>query len=157
SMASAPDERYLAITVKEERYFSGVSRFPPLLSPLLVKRMPRGSRIVITGFRGPYTVPDDIESRTEHLVHICAGSGVVPNFSILKDALQRHTKLRHTLIYSNRMWEDVIFRDALAALERENPGRLRVVHTLTREGDVTRFGPTARTGRVNAKLIREFV
>src|SRR5262249_13424671 len=54
SMASAPDEQYLAITVKEERYVSGVSRYPPLLSPLLVKGLLRGSRIVITGFRGPY-------------------------------------------------------------------------------------------------------
>src|SRR5262247_2510799 len=28
SMASAPDERYLAITVKEERYVSGQTKFP---------------------------------------------------------------------------------------------------------------------------------
>src|SRR5215475_5951039 len=56
SMSSAPDERYLAITVKEERYVSGVSKYPPLLSPLLVKRIPRGTRMVITGFTGPYTL-----------------------------------------------------------------------------------------------------
>src|SRR3954462_8103369 len=29
SMSSSPHERYLAITVKEERYLSGVTKFPP--------------------------------------------------------------------------------------------------------------------------------
>jgi ferredoxin-NADP reductase len=152
SMSSAPHEKYLAITVKEERYISGQTKYPPLLSPLLVKRLPRGTRLAITGFTGPYTIPDEIESITPHLVHICAGSGSVPNFSILKHALLHHPKLRHTFIYSNRLWEDVIFRDELARLEAGNSDRLKVVHTLTRE---TRAG--MRYGRVNAELIREFV
>ena len=52
SMSSAPHERYLAVTVKEERYVSDVTRFPPLLSPLLVKRTLRGMRLVVTGFTG---------------------------------------------------------------------------------------------------------
>ena len=34
SMCSAPHERYLAVTVKEERYVSGLTKFPPLLSPM---------------------------------------------------------------------------------------------------------------------------
>src|SRR5262245_21702048 len=37
SMSSAPHERYLAVTVKEERYLSGVTKFQPLASPMLVK------------------------------------------------------------------------------------------------------------------------
>jgi 3-ketosteroid 9alpha-monooxygenase subunit B len=152
SMSSAPHEQYLAITVKEERYTSGQTKYPPLLSPLLVKRMPRGSRIVITGFTGPYTTPEDIESQTSHLVHICAGSGSVPNFSILKHALLQHPKLRHTFIYSNRIWEDVIFRGQLAQLEVQHPDRLKVIHTLTRETK-----PDVRYGRVSAELIRECV
>ena len=36
SMSSAPHERYLAVTVKEERYVSGATKYPPLLSPMLV-------------------------------------------------------------------------------------------------------------------------
>ena len=78
SMCSAPHERYLAVTVKEEQYVSGVTKYPPLLSPLLVKRTVRGMRLTVTGFTGPYTLPADIESQTDHIVHICAGSGSVP-------------------------------------------------------------------------------
>lgn len=155
SMCSAPHERYLAVTVKEEQYVSGQTKYPPLLSPMLVKRTVRGMRLTVTGFTGPYTLPDNIESQTDHIVHICAGSASVPNLSMLKFALDHHPRLRHTFIYSNKTWRDVIFRDALTELEAKNPDRLRVIHTLTREPDVTRCGPLVRKGRVNAALIRE--
>jgi 3-ketosteroid 9alpha-monooxygenase subunit B len=157
SMCSAPHERYLAVTVKEEQYVSGQTKYPPLLSPMLVKRTVRGMRLTVTGFTGPYILPDNIESQTDHIVHICAGSGSVPNFSILKYALDHHPRLRHTFIYSNKTWEDVIFRDALTELEAKHPDRLHVIHTLTREPDVTRCGPLVRKGRVNAALIGELV
>src|SRR3989304_1103790 len=98
SMCSAPHEKYLAVTVKEERYVSGQTKFPPLLSPMLVKRTVRGMKLVVTGFTGPYTLPDNVESRTDHVIHICAGSGSVPNFSILKHALANHQNLRHTFV-----------------------------------------------------------
>ncbi len=157
SMASAPHEKYLAVTVKEERYTSGVTRYPPLLSPLLVKRIPRGTRLVVTGFTGPYTLPDDIESRTDHLVHVCAGSGSVPNFAILKYALVHHQRLRHTFVYSNRTWDDVIFRRDLEALAQTHPERLRLVHTLTRETEPQRHGPHVRAGRVGLDLLQEVI
>ena len=157
SMCSAPQERYLAVTVKEEQYISGVTKYPPLLSPLLVRRTVRGMRLTVTGFTGPYTLPDDIEMQTDHIVHICAGSGSVPNFSMLKYALEFHPRLRHTFIYSNKTWHDVIFRDALAEIERRNPDRLRVIHTLTREPDVTLCGPLVRKGRINAAMLQEVV
>ena len=73
SLASAPCEKYLAITVKEEQYVSGLTKYPPLLSPLLVRRMQRGRRLPITGFTGPYHLPADIESQTDTIVHVCAG------------------------------------------------------------------------------------
>src|SRR4029077_13099538 len=98
SMSSSPHERYLAVTVKEERYVSGATKFPPLLSPLLVKRTTRGMRLVVTGFTGPYTLPADVSTRTDHIVHVCAGSGSVPNFSMLKFALANHPSLRHTFL-----------------------------------------------------------
>jgi ferredoxin-NADP reductase len=157
SLSSAPHERYLAITVKEERYTSGATKYPPLLSPMLVKRTQRGSPIVVTGFTGPYTLPAGVEDKTDHVVHLVAGSGVVPNWSILKHALVAHPRLRHTFVYSNKTWEDVIYRDALAKLAAEHPGRLRVVHTLTREAEPEKRGPGVRGGRMSPELLRELV
>ena len=157
SMSSSPHERYLAVTVKEERYVSGTTKFPPLLSPLLVKRTTRGMRLVVTGFTGPYTLPPDITARTKHVVHVCAGSGSVPNFSMLKFALAEHPALRHTLVYSNKAWSDVIFRDELARLAAQHPDRLTVFHTLTREADARAFGPNVRAGRIGVPLLREAI
>jgi 3-ketosteroid 9alpha-monooxygenase subunit B len=157
SMSSAPHERYLAVTVKEERYVSGATKYPPLLSPLLVKRTTRGMRLVVTGFTGPYTLAPDIAGRTNHVVHVCAGSGIVPNFSMLKFALAEYPALRHTIVYSNKAWSDVIFRDELARLAAEHPTRLTVIHTLTREPDARAFGPAVREGRITLPLLREAV
>jgi len=157
SMSSAPLEKYLAITIKEERYQRGVTKYPPLLSPLLVRRTARGQRVVIVGFTGPYTLPADVTSRTDHVVHLVAGSGSVPNYAILKHALTLHPELRHTFIYSNKTWRDVIFWRGLAELQERHPDRLRVVHTLTREQERSGRGPGVRRGRVDAALLRELV
>lgn len=157
SMCSAPHEKYLAVTVKEERYVSGLTKYPPLLSPMLVKRTSRGSRMVVTGFTGPYTLKPDTATRTDHLVHVCAGSGIVPNFSIIKHCLHHNLPLRHTLVYSNKTHEEIIFRDALKQLERQHSDRLRVIHTLTRERDVTGYGSGYRTGRIDAAMLRDAI
>jgi ferredoxin-NADP reductase len=157
SMCSAPHERYLAITVKEEQYVSGSTKYPPLLSPLLVKRTIRGMRLVVTGFTGPYTLASDVSSQTDHIVHICAGSGSVPNFSMLKFALEHHPGVRHTFVYSNKTWDDIIFRDALSDLQARHPERLTVIHTLTREPNIGALGPSVRKGRVGVELLREVI
>jgi 3-ketosteroid 9alpha-monooxygenase subunit B len=157
SMCSSPHERYIAVTVKEEQYTSGVTKYPPLLSPLLVKQMVRGMHLVVTGFTGPYTLPDDIEQQTDHLVHVCAGSGSVPNFAMLKFALKNQPSLRHTFIYANKTWKDIIFRDALTKLEKSNPGKLRVIHSLTRESESFQFNDSIRKGRISAELLKEFI
>jgi 3-ketosteroid 9alpha-monooxygenase subunit B len=156
SMASAPHEE-LAITIKEETWTPGDQQYPPLLSPFLVHEVSRGMPMTVSGFTGPYTLPDDIEGRTDHVVHLCAGSGSVPDFAIVKGSLRDHPRLRHTFIYSNKTWDDIIFRDALNALAAAHTDRLRVVHTLTRQQDMTSLPPDVRTGRVTVDLIRELV
>ncbi len=157
SLVSAPHEQQLAVTVKEERYVSGLTRYPPLLSPFLVWRALPGTRMVVTGFGGPYVLPADIESRTDHLVHICAGSGSVPNLSILKHCLANGLKLRHTMIYGNKTWEDVIYRRQLEEIVQRYPDKVRVVHALSREENLAAAAPDDRRGRVTEALIREFI
>jgi ferredoxin-NADP reductase len=157
SLASSPDEKYIAITVKEERYTSGATPYPPLLSPILALRTPPGTRMVVTGFTGPYKLTDEIRSQNEEIVHICAGSGIVPSFSIIKYDLRVNEKLKHTLVYSNKKHEDIIFDEDFAQLEREFPDRLKVIHTLTREEDPTAFGEGIRKGRISQSLLKEAI
>ena len=158
SMSSAPHEPYLAITIKEEVFQRGHTKYPPLLSGLLVHHVRAGDRMTVTGFTGPYVLADDVEDRTDHVLHLCAGSGSVPNFSIVKDSLHRHERLRHTFLYSNKSWDDVIFRDALTQLARRHSDRLEVLHTLTRQAAPLPAGAAAvRTGRVDPGLLQQLL
>jgi len=156
SMASAPHEP-LAITIKEELYEPGNTKYPPLISPVLVHSVPLGSRIKISGFTGPYTFPDNILEKADHIVHITAGSGSVPNWAMLKHAVKFMPSLKHTFIYSNKTWDDVIFRDALNAFCAEHTDKVNLVHCLTRQDIPADAPPGTRRGRVSADLLRELI
>lgn len=157
SLSSAPHEKYVAITVKEEVYVKGTTQYPPLLSPLLVRQLPPGTPVNITGFTGPYTLPADIESKTNHLVHLVAGSGCVPNFSIIKHALHSGLKLKHTFISSNKTWADTCFRSELNELAQRYPDKLLVHYALTREEDASLFKPNVHRGRISLNLLRTLI
>jgi ferredoxin-NADP reductase len=157
SMSSAPHEPQVAITVKDEEFLPGLTKYPALLAPYLIHGRLPGARIKVQGFAGPYTLPDDVRERTDHIVHVVAGSGAVPNFAILKDALHRGLKLRHTVLCSHKTWADVLFREALEQMEATHPDTVRVLHTLTRETDESRFGPKVRKGRISQALLEELI
>jgi 3-ketosteroid 9alpha-monooxygenase subunit B len=157
SMSSAPHEPLVAITVKDEEFLPGLTKYPPLLAPYLIHGRLPGARIKVQGFMGPYNLPDDVQERTDHIVHIVAGSGAVPNFSILKDALHRGLKVRHTVLCSHKTWADMLFREALEKLEAAHPDTVRVLYTLTRETDESRFSAKVRKGRIHQALLEELI
>lgn len=156
SLSSAPHEPYVAITLKEEVFVPGQTRYPPLLSPLLVHGLTPETRFRITGFTGAYVLPPEAE-QGGHAVHVVAGSGIVPSFSIIKDSLQRGLPLRHTVVFSNKTWKDICFREQLEALQRAHPGKLKLVHLLTREEDVSAYGPDVRKGRITLEVLQEHI
>ena len=152
SMSSAPHEPLVAITVKEEEYLPDKTKYRPLLSGHLVRGLPAGSRVHVFGYAGPYVLPERLPPG-QLVVHVTAGSGAVPNFSILKDALHRRLDVRHLWLGSNKRREDVLFHDELVALHREHEGRfVGRVDTLTRER-VEGF----RFGRLGPELLQELI
>lgn len=155
SMASAPHERYLAITIKEERYESGETPYPPVLSPLLTYYIREGRSLVISGFTGAYTLPEDACDRTDQILHVCAGSGIVPNLGLIKSSLHRDDALHHTLLFSNKTREDIIYFDEFEALRTQYPDKLNIIHCITREDPSAIRG--ARRGRISKELLQEVV
>jgi 3-ketosteroid 9alpha-monooxygenase subunit B len=151
SLASAPQEDLLAITIKEEEYVPGQSKYPPLLSNLLVRGLSVGARFSVFGCSGPYVLNDDFEGL---VVHVVAGTGAVPNFSILKDSLLRGLKARHLWIASNKTREDILYHSELLALEQRFPQALQIMNTLTRDPSA---GDAFRKGRVGAALLDELI
>ncbi len=88
-----------------------------------------GDDLRVLGPSGNFTVePRSVNAR--HLVMIAGGSGITPIMSIVETILRVERGSRVTLIYGNRGWDDVIFRDRLEALRQESPDRLTVDHVL---------------------------
>ena len=156
SLTSAPHEKQLAITVKAETYVKGQTKYPPLLSPFLTYSVKPGMGFKATGIGGPYVLPPDVDTRSDHIVHVCAGSGIVPNYALLKFCLETGMSQRHTLIYGNKTWDDIIFRHQINELAARFPDKFRLIHSISREKRAMP-GLDIRHGRVGEELLREVI
>lgn len=117
SLSTSPRSGVAAVTVK--RMGKGSA---------LMHALRPGESVFALGPSGSFVAPHD--RAPAHLVMIAGGSGITPVISILETALGDRPELRVTLIYGNRAWRDVIFRERLAELARRFPERLRVDHVL---------------------------
>jgi len=125
SIASAPEERTVALTI--ERLDDGE------VSPYLCDVLHAGDGLELRGPIGGYFVWD--VSQRGPLLLVAGGSGIAPLMAMLRhhaladSAIRARSPVR--LLYSARVWEDVIYRDELARLG-ERP-EVQVHFTLTRE------------------------
>lgn len=121
--SSALDRAQVSVTVK--RVADG------RLSRHIVGQANPGDMIEVLGPSGSFTPAPSKEPRL--LVLIGGGSGITPLASITRTLLASEPDTRIALVYGNRSLEDVIFRDALDALEAEHASalpRLTIRHVL---------------------------
>ena len=135
SMSSAPAERTVSITVKAEGFDPKHEKYPPLLSPFIASEAMKGREVRFTGYTGPYVLDDDHHEHTDLVLHMVAGSGVVPNYALLKDELfnKKNPSVKHLMIYVNKTSADIIFNDELEQLAKDHSDRFTLMHMLTRE------------------------
>lgn len=159
SMSSAPGEKCISISTKAEEYDAKVHKYPPLLSPFMASGAVKGREVVISGYSGSYVLPEDHAERTDQVLHFVAGSGTVPNYSIIKDELRKpeNARVKHTMINTNKTYQDIIFREQLDTLAREFPERFEVIHMLTREENPSIYGPNYVKGRPTLDFVRKYV
>jgi ferredoxin-NADP reductase len=134
SIASAPEEETLAITV--ERLDDGE------VSPYLTDELRAGDKLELRGPIGGYFVWE--AERGGPLLLVGGGSGVVPLMSMLRHRAAASSQAQARLLYSARSLGDVIYRGELE--------RFDVVYTLTRERP---DGWTGYSRRVDAEMLRE--
>lgn len=144
SIASAPEDAHLALTI--ERLEDGE------VSPYLVDELRAGDTLELRGPIGGYFAWDAREGGP--LLLVAGGSGIVPLMAMLRhrarslagaDADAR-ARLRTRLLHSSRTWDEVIYRDELAALAAVDAS-LEVRHTLTRESSPAAPGMRRRIDR----------
>ncbi|MGB5811253.1 MAG: FAD-binding oxidoreductase, partial [Polyangiales bacterium] len=93
-----------------------------------------GDTLAVLGPSGNFTIePHALNER--HLVMVAGGSGITPIMCLLETVLRKEPRSRVTLVYGNRGWQDIIFRDRLAALVEEFGERLVVDHVLDQPPD----------------------
>jgi ferredoxin-NADP reductase len=149
SIASSPEDNHLSLTI--ERFDNGE------VSPYLSDELRPGDKLELRGPIGGYFVWDVAAGGPLFLVG--GGSGIVPLMAMLRhraavlakaDARTRNM-LRARLLYSSRRWDDVIYRDELARLAK-NDDTLEVTHTLTREAPE---GWTGFRRRIDRAMLQE--
>lgn len=84
-------------------------------------------------------------SRKGNYVFFAAGSGITPVLSMLKTVLEKEPSSSVTLIYGNRGFYNIIFRETLEALKNRYMERFRMVHILSRES----LGNPLQKGRID--------
>ena len=111
------------------------------------------------GYTGAYVIPQDLRETTKQIIHITAGSGIVPNFAILKDELCNNNSphIKHALIIVNKSIKDIIYHQKLIELQNTYSDRLVIKHFLTQESNVKAWGNNYYQGRPNFSDVESLV
>jgi ferredoxin-NADP reductase len=139
SIASAPEDRRLALTV--ERLDDGE------VSPYLVDELRPGDQLELRGPVGGHFTWHVRQGGP--LLLIGGGSGLVPLMSMLRHRGARQSTVDARLLVSARSWADVLYRDELTRMAAGSPG-LEVRYTLTRSRPA---GWTGGDRRVDAAML----
>ncbi len=91
--------------------------------------------------------------RALHRVGFAAGSGITPILSIMASSLQEQPESKFTLVYGNRRMSSVMFNEALQDLKDRYPGRLTLIHVLSRQAQEAHL----LEGRIDAAKVHDLV
>ncbi len=106
-----------------------------------------GDRIEVMAPKGRFVV--ETGGRHDYLL-VAAGSGITPVLSIVKTVLRDEPDSTVTLVYANRNFDSVMFRDDLDALKDRYLTRLSLLHVISEEGQDAEI----LSGRIDAEKIR---
>jgi ferredoxin-NADP reductase len=141
SIASPPEHDSLTLTV--ERVGNGE------VSPYLVDNLRVDDQFELRGPIGGYFVWT--VARRGPLWLLAGGSGIVPLMAMLRHRVRRNVHNAALLLHSSRTLKDVIYREELEMMERNDPD-LRIVNALTRDQPEGWIG---HRGRIDKALLAE--
>ena len=144
SLCSAPyeDEWRVAIKKVEEGKFSTYAN----------ESLEKGMTIDVMTPTGNFKLSPEPTANKSYAL-FAAGSGITPIISIAKTVLEHEPESDVTLVFGNKGFNSIIFREQIEALKNEYMSRLRVIHVLSRES----LGTPLLKGRLdNQKVGRIF-
>lgn len=138
SLSSSPTEDLLQVTKR----LTGHEFSNAFLS------LKEGEVIRFSGPYGSFT----FQGEHEKIAMLSGGIGITPLRSMIKYCTDQGLATDIVLFYSNRAEDDIPFGDEFEALKGKNQ-KLTIINTLTRPGPAWK----GRTGRIDAKMIRELL
>lgn len=73
------------------------------------------------------------QGQSKNYMAFAAGSGITPMMSLIKTILATEPQSTFTLVYGNKRFYSIIFREEIEALKNKYIGRFQVFHVLSRE------------------------
>ena len=124
SICTAPYENELRVAIKkvEGGIFSTFADEKLAVGDVLETMPPMGN----------FTT-EVVASNNKNYVAFAAGSGITPVISIVKTVLNEEPDSSFTLVYGNKEFQSIIFREEIEALKNKHLNRLQVIHILSRE------------------------
>lgn len=113
--SSAENPGKLTFTIKELGDFTRT-----------IKDFQTGEKVFVDGPFGSFSV--DRHPHAKEFVFIAGGVGITPVMSMLRTLADRKDERKLTLIYANKDWDQITFRDELEQLK--NKLNLNIVHVL---------------------------
>lgn len=143
SISSGLDDQELRVAVKK---ING-----GIFSSFVNDELKEGDSLGVLPPMGRFVAEMNPENKKSYVL-VAVGSGITPMMSIMKSVLSREPNSEVTLIYGNRKFETIIFREEIENLKDTHLGRLRVFHTLSKEmNEIDLF-----CGRIDGEKMKTF-
>jgi ring-1,2-phenylacetyl-CoA epoxidase subunit PaaE len=149
SFCSAPDvDKTLNITVK--RVPGGI------VSNHIIDKLKVDDIVEVMEPMGDFVLQTDIDQNRVCLFLWGAGSGITPLISLAKYTLHHKKAKSVKLIYGNRSFESIIFRDEIASLKKTYDQSFDVSHFITNPF-VDEATPFVVSGRITQENVRSII
>ena len=122
SLSSSPNE---GVEIGVKRIENG------LMSTFLTKELKVGDFLDVMPPVGSFYL--DSENKDNHYVAICAGSGITPILSMIKQVVNHNPNSFFTLIYGNKTSNSTMFLNDLQSLERDFQSQLFIHYIFSRQ------------------------
>jgi ring-1,2-phenylacetyl-CoA epoxidase subunit PaaE len=144
SLCSSPKENEWRVAIKqvEGGKFSSFAN----------NELKTGMELEVMTPAGNFLLQPDKNHKKTYLL-VAAGSGITPILSIMKTVLAEEPESDIVLIYGNRGFSSIIFREEVEGLKNSYMDRLRVLHVLSRES----LGNPLQKGRIDSEKVEKII
>ncbi len=109
-------------------------------------------QILLHSPHGSFDIHDDA---SRPVVFLVGGIGIIPAFSMIKDAIERKLPHKIFLFYSNRRPEDAPYLEELGQLAKQNPS-FELIATMTKSGESAQVWQ-GENGYIDQAMLKKYV